>query len=131
VIRFITSNQDIFDGIRAARPSVPLFYDTSGGHRDHLHIDVGPPTRIAGRADLVGDYNRDDVVDAGDLAVWRQYAGAMFTGQDFLTWQRQVGSSQAAVSGVAAAQGVPEPGGAALVLMTAGIALGARSRKSS
>lgn len=89
VIRFITSNQDIFDGIQAARPSIPLYYDTSGGHQDHLHIDVGPPTRIAGRVNLAGDFNLDDVVNAGDLAVWNEYAGANYTGSDFLIWQRR------------------------------------------
>jgi hypothetical protein len=109
VIRFITSNQDIFNGIQAARPSVPLFYDTSGGHQDHLHIDVGPPTRIAGRANLAGDFNLDDVVNAQDLAVWRQYAGQSFTGNDFLTWQRQLGRSQAPMGAETVAQSVPEP----------------------
>ncbi|MBA3483468.1 MAG: peptidoglycan-binding protein [Pirellulales bacterium] len=109
VIRFITSNQDIFDGIQAARPSVPLFYDTSGGHQDHLHIDIGPPTRIAGRANLAGDFNLDDVVDAQDLAVWRPYSGENFTGNDFLTWQRQLGRSQTPMGAEAVAQSVPEP----------------------
>lgn len=46
VIRFITSNQDIYDGIHAGSPATPLFYDTSGDHQNHLHIDVGPPKRI-------------------------------------------------------------------------------------
>lgn len=115
VIRFITSNQDIFDGIHAARPSVPLYYDTSGGHQNHLHIDVGSPTRIAGRANLAGDFNLDDVVSAGDLAVWNQYAGANYTGSDFLTWQRRFGSSQTAASADAVAQNVPEPSSLALL----------------
>jgi peptidoglycan hydrolase-like protein with peptidoglycan-binding domain len=116
VIRFITSNQDIFDGIQAARPSVPLYYDTSGGHQDHLHIDVGPPTRITGRTNLIGDFNLDDVVNAQDLAVWRQYAGATFTGNDFLTWQRQLGRSQAPMSAVAAVHSVPEPAAVTFVI---------------
>ncbi|MBL9163422.1 MAG: peptidoglycan-binding protein [Planctomycetaceae bacterium] len=109
VIRFITSNQDIYDGIRAARPSVPLYYDTSGGHQDHLHLDVGPPTRIAGRTNLAGDFNLDDAVNAADLAVWQQYAFANYAGSDFLTWQRRFGASQPAALVEAAAQSVPEP----------------------
>jgi peptidoglycan hydrolase-like protein with peptidoglycan-binding domain len=126
VIRFITSNQDIFDGIQAARPSVPLFYDTSGGHQDHLHIDIGPPTQIAGRANLAGDFNLDDVVNAQDLAVWRQYAGQNFTGNDFLTWQRQLGRSQTPMGVVAATQCVPEP--RAFALLTCCVAAFTRRR---
>lgn len=121
VIRFITSNQDIFDGINAARPSVPLYYDTSGGHRDHLHIDVGSPTRIAGRGNLVGDFNLDDVVNAADLAVWKQYAGANFTGNDFLTWQRRFATSKAVPVAEAAAQNTPEP--SSLFLLGLGVPL--------
>jgi hypothetical protein len=114
VIRFITSNQDIYDGIQAAR-DVSLYYDTSGGHQNHLHIDVGSPAQIAGRANLAGDFNLDDVVNAADLAVWKQYAGANYTGADFLTWQRRFGSSQAAPLAEAAALSVPEP--SALILL--------------
>jgi peptidoglycan hydrolase-like protein with peptidoglycan-binding domain len=121
VIRIITSNQDIYDGIHSARPSVPLYYDASGGHRNHLHIDVGPPTRIAGRANLVGDFNLDDVVNSQDLAVWRQYAGANFTGNDFLTWQRNVGDSQSPMAAAAASHAVPEP--RAISLLACGVVL--------
>lgn len=130
VIRFITSNQDIFDGIQAARPSVPLYYDTSGGHRDHLHIDVGPPTRVAGRANLAGDFNLDDVVNNADLAVWKQYAGANFTGGDFLIWQRRFGASQAAALLGPVAQSVPEPASLSLLIFGALLGLG-RGRRSS
>ena len=129
-IRFITSNQDIFDGIQAARPSVPLYYDTSGGHRDHLHIDVGPPTRVADRANLAGDFNLDDVVNNADLAVWKQYAGANFTGGDFLIWQRRFGASQAAALLGPVAQSVPEPASLSLLIFGALLGLG-RGRRSS
>ncbi|BBO34791.1 peptidoglycan-binding domain-containing protein [Lacipirellula parvula] len=119
VIRFITSNQDIYDGIHAARPSVPLYYDTSGGHQDHLHIDVGPPTRVAGRTNLIGDFNLDDVVNAQDLAVWEQYVGANFTGGDFLTWQRNFGRSQPVIGAEVAVQSIPEPSAALLLALAA------------
>ena len=119
VIRFITSNQDIYDGIHAARPSVSLYYDTSGGHQNHLHIDVGSPTRIAGRANLTGDFNLDDAVNAQDLNVaWKQYFGDNYTGADFLTWQRNFGSSQTLAFAEAAALSVPEP--SALILLALG-----------
>jgi hypothetical protein len=119
VIRFITSNQDIFDGIKAAHPSVSLYYDASGGHQDHLHIDVGPPTRIAGRANLAGDFNLDDAVNVADLAVWNEYAGANYTGSDFLAWQRNFGTSQISSLAEAAAVSIPEPG--ALLLLAIGV----------
>ena len=119
VIRIITSNVDILNGIAAARPDVSLYNDTSGGHRDHLHFDVGPPTRINGRANLVGDFNLDDVVDAQDLAVWRQYYGEVYTGNDFLTWQRRFGSSQAPLGAEAALQVVPEPQSLSLLAWSA------------
>lgn len=128
VIRFITSNQDIFDGIRAARPSVSLYYDTSGGHRDHLHIDVGAPTRVAGRANLVGDFNLDDVVNAQDLAVWTQYAGANFTGSDFLTWQRNFGRSQPAIGAEIAVLSIPEPSAALLLALAVPLLAASRRR---
>jgi hypothetical protein len=120
VIRFITSNQDIYDGIQAARPGVSLYYDTSGGHQDHLHIDVGSPTRLAGRANLAGDFNLDDVVNAQDLNVaWKQYFGVNYTGADFLTWQRRFGVSQAKALAEAAAQSVPEPSSLLLLVSSA------------
>ena len=125
VIRFITSNQDIYDGIQAARPGVSLYYDTSGGHQDHLHIDVGSPTRLAGRANLAGDFNLDDVVNAADLAVWQQYAGANYAGNDFLTWQRRFGASQAPMSAGASVQSIPEPSS---LLLLASCALLGRKR---
>jgi hypothetical protein len=129
VSRIITSNQDIFDGIRAARPSVPLYYDTSGGHRNHLHFDVGTPARVAGQANLAGDFNLDNVVNGHDLTVWNQYAGSMFTGSDFLTWQRAFGDSQSLPGGSAALHAVPEPSAALLSGLGATL-LAARRRRA-
>lgn len=109
VIRIITSNVDILNGIAAARPGVALYNDTTGGHRNHLHFDVGPPARAAGRANLVGDFNLDDVVDAGDLAVWKQNYGTVYSGSDFLLWQRRFGASQTPLGAEGVVLGVPEP----------------------
>jgi len=111
VIRFITSNQDIFDGIRAARPSVPLYYDDSGGHRNHLHIDVGPPTQAAGAANLAGDFNLDDVVDGQDFLLWTRGMGMTFRPSDFAVWSANFGRTRSAAG---AGAGVPEPAGMGL-----------------
>jgi peptidoglycan hydrolase-like protein with peptidoglycan-binding domain len=105
LIRVITSNQDIYDGIDAAS-NVALYYDESGGHQNHLHLDVGPPSRIAGRANLAGDFNLDDVVNHHDFALWQTAFGATgpglgadgnldydADGGDFLLWQRARGNA--------------------------------------
>ncbi len=105
VIRFITSNQDIYDGIRAASPSTALYYDTSGGHQNHLHIDVGPPTRIAGPANLAGDFNLDDVVDGRDYLLWLEGLGATYRFSDYNLWKANFGRTNS----TATADAVPEP----------------------
>ena len=119
LIRVITSNQDIYDGIDAVS-SVALYYDDSGGHQNHLHLDVGPPTRIAGRANLTGDFNLDDGVDHQDFAVWKTAFGNTgpglgadanldydADGGDFLLWQRTRGDAfPASADGITT---VPEP----------------------
>ncbi|HEY2411847.1 MAG TPA: hypothetical protein VGI40_06380 [Pirellulaceae bacterium] len=125
VIRFITSNQDIYDGIHTARPSVALYYDTSGGHQNHLHIDVGPPAQVAGLANLPGDFNLDDVVDARDYVVWRTSVGKTLTQSSYTQWRANFGKTitnrpiaagadfEEAGSGLAA-QAIPEPSAAFL-----------------
>lgn len=120
VIRFITSNDDIYDAIHAASPSTPLYYDTSGGHQNHLHIDVGPPARVAGLANLAGDFNLDDVVDARDYVFWRENVDETLTAASYSQWRANFGKT---VAGRATAAGsilelgavtVPEPSSAAL-----------------
>lgn len=103
VIRFITSNQDIYDGIEAASPSTSLYYDTSGSHQNHLHIDIGPPTRIAGSATLTGDFNLDNVVDGRDYLVWQQGLGMTHRFTDLNLWRANFGRANPA------ATAVPEP----------------------
>ncbi len=93
VIRFITSNQDIYDGIHAALPSMTLYYDTSGIHQNHLHIDVGPPTRVNGLANLAGDFNLDDVVDARDYVIWRANVNKTLTQSDYNQWRANFGKT--------------------------------------
>ncbi len=72
VSRIITSNVDILNGIRNLRPTMSFFNDTSGGHQNHLHFDIGPPTQRADVAELRGDFNLDDVVAAGDIDLLRK-----------------------------------------------------------
>ncbi len=131
VIRFITSNQDIYDAIHAGSPSTALYYDTSGDHQNHLHIDVGPPTQIAGLANLPGDFNFDDDVDAKDYIVWRDNAGKTLTTSSYNTWRANFGKSvvgrasgSADISSGLTSQPIPEPSAALLILSSlAGLAL--------
>jgi len=137
VIRFITSNQDIYDGIHAASPSTALYYDTSGGHQNHLHIDVGPPTQIAGLANLAGDFNLDDVVDARDYVIWRQNVDKTLTQSSFAQWRSNFGKSitnrqiaaGADLGGQFGAFAVPEPASAVLLCSIAAIAFGASAHR--
>jgi peptidoglycan hydrolase-like protein with peptidoglycan-binding domain len=124
VIRIITSNDDIYDGIAALNPTVALYYDTSGVHRNHLHIDVGPPNRIAGIANLAGDFDLNDVVDAADYVVWRNYLGIMYTGSQFNAWRADFGKTRPGALGSGGSSAVPEPGAA--MLLASGAILGIR-----
>ncbi|MDZ4658252.1 MAG: hypothetical protein SH868_11800 [Bythopirellula sp.] len=72
ISRIITSNVDILNEIRRLRPTMSFFNDTSGGHQNHLHFDVGPPTLRADAAERRGDFNLDDVRDAGDIDLLRK-----------------------------------------------------------
>jgi peptidyl-prolyl cis-trans isomerase A (cyclophilin A) len=75
-----------------------------------------------------GDYNRDGVVNAADLAVWKADFGSTtkvdadgngngrVDGQDFLAWQRTLGQNLGPPI-AAAVHGVPEPSGLALVAL--------------
>jgi hypothetical protein len=85
------------------------------------------------------DFNGDGLVDAADLPAWRRDFGANrlsdadedgdSDGQDFLLWQRQLGSGTPAIGATAA---VPEPGApgllSALVLAFVRLALPRRRR---
>ncbi|TWT99860.1 hypothetical protein Pla108_08030 [Botrimarina colliarenosi] len=121
VTRVLTSNNDIRNAINAQAPGVAVL-DASNGHLNHLHIDVGVPTRIDGLANLPGDFNFDDVVDAADYTVWRDGLGKTLTQADYTVWQANYG----AVRGGTAAVAVPEPTG---VLLLAAAAFGRRRRR--
>ena len=116
VSRILTSNIDIRNGINAVSPGVAV-YDSSGGHQNHLHIDIKTPARQAGIANLSGDFNLDGVVDAADYTVWRDGLGATLTAADFNTWRNNYGASQASA---ATSTAVPEPSAALLLLLGLG-----------
>jgi hypothetical protein len=94
-------------------------------------LDFAP---VAGTAGLPGDFNDDTLVDAADLADWRNdFAGGGGSdadgdgdsdGRDFLIWQRGVSTGGAAPT----VTSVPEPS-AALLLGLGGLALAGRGRR--
>ena len=92
VARFITSNDDIYAAIDAAT-NVALWDDPSGAHENHLHIDVDVPDRIAGLANLAGDFNLDDVVDAKDYVVWRTDLNKTLTQSNYTQWRANFGKT--------------------------------------
>jgi hypothetical protein len=70
---------------------------------------------------LRGDFDGDFDFDNDDLAKWRAGYGSKYSGQDFLHWQRRLGTTIPNVSAV------PEPAGAALALT--GLALGTHRKR--
>ena len=106
IIRIITSNEDIHDGIRAVRPATPLYLDPSSVHTNHLHLDIGSPSRLAGRADQLGDFDLDDQVNNFDFLAWQRASSASpLSGNDLSKWQTHFGTPSTAI----ATTRVPEP----------------------
>lgn len=131
VSRIITSNDDILDGINAFRAGAAV-YDSTNVHINHLHIDVGVPTQIVGLANLAGDFNLDDVVDASDYTVWRDGMGALYTAADYTTWKSNFGNARAGSGGSAlVGAAVPEPVSLAIALATAAVCVNLRRRRRS
>jgi hypothetical protein len=92
VARFITSNDDIYAAIDAGT-NVALWDDPSGDHENHLHIDVAPPARVAGLANLSGDFNLDDVVDARDYVIWRANVDKTLSQSNYTQWRVNFGKT--------------------------------------
>jgi hypothetical protein len=91
--------------------------------------------RAVGAANIPGDFNHVDGVNAADLAKWRTDFGGAGSdadgdqdsdGDDFLIWQRNLGMG----TSVPAAVTVPEPAGAALIA-TAALLTAAHARRRS
>jgi hypothetical protein len=103
-------------------------------------VDYSQPQFVRVRVDrvagLAADFNGDGIVDAGDLAQWRNNFGVDADadadgdgdsdGADFLVWQRQLGSS---VPTPVLQSAVPEPAALPLAAIAA-IAVCRRKRRS-
>jgi hypothetical protein len=94
-------------------------------------------------AGLTGDYNNDNVVDAGDYSVWRNAFGAPGSGLaadgnnngqidegDYTVWRRHYGDSTA-VGAAAGAVPTPEPSAWMLLVLPVGLGWHGRCRKPS
>ena len=100
--------------------------------------DTGDAILAGQRSDWSSaDFNRDGIVDSGDLAGWASGFGdgdahdangdGSSDGADFLIWQQQQGTSSFLGAAQPAAAAVPEPTGGLLAI--AGMALSAAQRQ--
>ncbi len=67
-------------------------------------------TTVTLRVTIPGDFDGDFDVDGADLAMLQDGYGNLYTGADFLVWQRNLGMSVSPITAV------PEPGGVALAV---------------
>lgn len=93
---------------------------------EETFINSTPPTLIVEYTfdGLEGDFNGDQVIDAGDYTVWRDGRGPAFNLADQADWTANYGLSQAEPAASQAA--VPEP--TALLAALTGVALGLSRR---
>jgi hypothetical protein len=91
------------------------FADLAGGSGSGVNRDeVGiAGLRVTGIV-VVGDYNRNGVVDAADYAVWRKTDG---TAAGYNAWRTNFGQPGGSGLGVGASAAVPEPASALMLLM--------------
>jgi hypothetical protein len=87
-------------------------------------MDYGA-TAFALKVTIPGDYDGDFDVDGADLTAWEAGFGTKFTSQDFLTWQRNLGSIAPLSSSI------PEPGTFALAFGGVLAIVGARRKHIS
>ncbi|MEM9752392.1 MAG: hypothetical protein AAF916_03310 [Planctomycetota bacterium] len=66
VSRILNSNVDIIGEVNSTNPGI-FVNDTGGGHASHFHIDVTPISQDAPPANLLGDFDLSDDVDADDI----------------------------------------------------------------
>jgi streptogramin lyase len=80
--------------------------------------DAGHPLAVP-PATLLGDYNRNGVVDAADYTVWRDGLGSVYNQADYAIWINNFGAHTDSGSGATAA--VPEPSTGTLLLVAAAL----------
>lgn len=79
-------------------------------------------------AQLPGDFNRDQKVDAADYTVWRDGLGSEFDEQDYLDWKNNFGMS-AGGGGAVVAAAAPEPSAMVLLGLASLLSLVWKSRR--
>lgn len=120
--RIISSNEDVLDAINIQRPSVATYFDTSGVHLNHLHLDIAPPAQVASAADLPGDFDLNEVVDARDFLLWQSgKTPKSLDSVELANWEANYGNAVAANVAV-----VPEP--SAISIVMAALSLGCLRR---
>jgi hypothetical protein len=114
---------------------------TTGSRKRFTQLDAAAAVDIGWEIDLTpvqnynpADFNEDTFVNGADLTMWRTAFDVNASadadgdgdsdGSDYLIWQRQIG----ATSAIAAASIVPEPGAAALAILSATAMLRLRRR---
>jgi len=75
---------------------------------DHLRVVPGIP----------GDYNANGIVDAADYVVWRKNPGGIYSQDDYNLWRANFGQTAGRGSVATTNAIVPEPGTAALLMLT-------------
>jgi hypothetical protein len=79
-------------------------------------------TSVILQVTLPGDFDGDDDVDTADLVDWRAGYGTIYSGADFLLWQRYLGSRRIATA-------VPESATLSLMIIAATTAAGVRRKR--
>jgi autotransporter-associated beta strand protein len=86
----------------------------TGSAASSFYLLVGPSSVTLQAAGLLGDYNFDGKVDAGDYVVWRKGPGYLLMQYDL--WRTHFGESAGSGSGAAINSTVPEPTAALLLV---------------
>ncbi|MEX2091076.1 MAG: CAP domain-containing protein [Pirellulales bacterium] len=74
-------------------------------------------------ANLPGDFNHDNVVDAADYTVWRDGLGSQYTLTEYDDWKSHFGQTSSGGTGAGGSAAVPEPAASMLAFATSFLAL--------
>ena len=120
--RIISSNEDVLDAINIQRPAVSTYFDTSGIHLNHLHLDIAPPAQVAGLSNLAGDFDLNGIADARDFLLWQSgRTPKSLDSVELSNWEANYGTAAATNT-----TAVPEP--SALAIMLVALCLPGRRR---